>query len=176
MKKINFQFHARNDEIADFLQCVVAENGLKAYGIILFPYCREDISEEICINYNKVKKYKLIVLSRRGAEIAVEEQYDQFIFECRGDLFITIGKDNGIELFESAMGAVSDNDIDKLWIKIISHFKRRLLKGAFVTSPNGLSKYYPNHRYSDGAKQAYDSGVIIRPIAGWNYYELKQSL
>lgn len=173
MKKINFQFHAKYCEITQFLQSVIEENAIKVYGINLFPYCRKDILKHICIHHSEMARYKFIVLSRHNIEIGACEQYNQFISESRGNLFITIGEDNGTELFESAMGVISDDVIDKLWIKIINQFKGPLLKGAFVTSPNGLSQYYPNHRYSQGAKQAYDNAVIIRARAGWNHFELR---
>lgn len=173
MKKLNFQFHARYFEITQFLQSVIEENAIKVYGINLFPYCRKDILRHIGIHHSKMVRYRFIMLSKHHIEIGASEEYNQFISESRGNLFITIGEDNGTELFESAMWVTCDDKIGKLWIKIINQFKRPLLKGAFVTSPNGLSQYYPNHRYSQGAKQAYDNAVIIRARAGWNHFELR---
>ncbi len=78
------------------------------------------------------------------------------------------------ELSESSMGVVSDDTIDALWEKVIRQFKKGLLKGAYVVTPNGNSRYYPGHWYTQGAKDAYEKGVRIRPLAGWNQYILKR--
>ena len=71
-------------------------------------------------------------------------------------------------------GVVSDDTIDALWEKVIRQFKKGLLKGAYVVTPNGNSRYYPGHWYTQGAKDAYEKGVRIRPLAGWNQYILKR--
>ncbi len=78
------------------------------------------------------------------------------------------------ELSESSMGVVSDDTIDALWEKVIRQFKKGLLKGVYVVTPNGNSRYYPGHWYTQGAKDAYEKGVRIKPLAGWNQYILKR--
>lgn len=50
---------------------------------------------------------------------------------------IELGRDDGIELVESSMGALSDDGIDILWKKIIAQFRKLLLKGAYVATPSG---------------------------------------
>ncbi|MCM1124251.1 MAG: hypothetical protein NC416_16840 [Eubacterium sp.] len=95
--------------------------------------------------------------------------------EKRGDLIILLGEDDEIELVESCMGALSADNIDALWKKVITQFKKGLLKGAYVINPNnGGCGYYPNHWYTIGAKVAYEKGVIIKPLAGGNQYLLKK--
>lgn len=88
-------------------------------------------------------------------------------------MLISPGADDGIELGESAMGVVSNGGIDSLWKRIINQFKSDLLRGAYAVNPNGKREYYPNHWYTQGAKTAWKNGIIIRPAAGWNHYELE---
>ena len=90
----------------------------------------------------------------------------KYLKEKRGDLIISLGKEEETELSESSMGAVSDDTIDALWEKVITHFKKGLLKGAYVVTPNGNSRYNPGHWYTQGAKDAYEKGVRIKPLAG----------
>lgn len=63
-----------------------------------------------------------------------------------GDLIISLGTDDGAEL----------------------------VRGAYVVTPDGKRGYYPKHSYTIGAQEAYEKGVAIKPIAGWNYYMLKR--
>lgn len=79
-----------------------------------------------------------------------------------------------MELSESSMGAISDEEIDRLWKNMISKFSRGLLRGAYVVTPTGIQAYYPKHGYTEGARRAYERGVAIKPVAGWNLYRLEE--
>lgn len=89
-------------------------------------------------------------------------------------LIISLGTDDEAELVESAMGVVYNDHIDMLWKRIINKFKKKLVRGAYVVTPDGKRGYYPKHGYTIGAQEAYKKGVAIKPIAGWNYYMLEK--
>ena len=169
---MNFQFHARNEAIVNYIRIITEQYDLKEMGVVISP----QFSVKIITNVfdEELMKYKFIFLSKKPFNCTNEKQYDEYLNEKRGDLVIGLGKDDGKELVESSMGYVSNGEINLLWEKIINQFKKDFLKGAYVVSPNGMKGYYPNHRYSIGAKEAFDSGVIIKPVAGWNHYELKE--
>lgn len=168
---MNIQFHAKKREIIKFIRNIVDENKVKAFGIVLFP---EYEAEEI-INFDnqKVLKYNFIILCHDKIEIDNSKNFDKYLKQVNGDLIISLGKDDEVELVESSMGVVYNDNIDLLWKRIINKFKKNLIRGAFVVTPNGKSGYYPKHGYTIGAKEAYERGVIIKPIAGWNHYFLK---
>ncbi len=172
MGQINIQFHAKRDETINFIRNIVKQYNLKAFGITIFPeYEAKEIfhfNKENNVNYNE------IIVCKGWIEISSREQYNEYLNEKRGDLIISLGKDDETELIESSMGAISTDSIDALWKRVITQFKKELLKGAYVVTPNGNSNYYPKHWYTIGAKDAYEKGVIIKPLAGWNQYILKR--
>lgn len=178
MKKTAFQFHARNNELSCFLQRVVAVNALYAYGIVLFPYHRNEITQDICTEQFNLAQYRFVVLSRQRIEPVKDEHWNQFSCMSRGALFIDIGEDSDTELTESAMGVASDDEVEKIWVKIIGQFRRNLLRGAFIIPfrSDVSARYDQHHRYSEGARQAYNNGAIIKPIAGGCHYELRQDI
>lgn len=178
MKKTSLQFHAKHDEIAVFLRHIVMLNALYAYGIVLFPYKRVEITEEICDGRCKLAQYQFVVLSQKSIGVATSEQWYQFCMMHRGALFIDIGKDSDTELVESVMGVSSDEEISRIWVRIIERFRKRLLRGTFVKSMRSdvEARYDPHRRYSEGARQAYDDGVTIRASAGWCCYELRENV
>lgn len=84
-----------------------------------------------------------------------------------------MGQDNDICISESSIGISGDGDEFEYWKKKISKFKRILLKGAVVVNPHRDSKAYTkNVYYTRGAKVAFDNGVQMKPVAGWNFYLL----
>lgn len=169
MRKIGVQFHVTIQEIVSFLNEIVRGNALKCYGYNFFS--EPKVMEITTFSQEEIKKYDEVRISRTGKDLSNSEEG---LGSRDGDLVIHLGKDDGQELVESAMGVVTEAEIDLLWEKIINRFKRKLLKGAYVVTPSGMKKYYPNLRYSVGAKEAYEKGVIIKPIAGWNHYELRE--
>lgn len=170
--QMNIQFHAKKREIFDFVRDVIDENNIKAYGIVLFP----DYKAEEITNFDdaKVFEYRFIILCHSEPEIGSCEQYYEYLKQENGDLVISLGTDDGAELVESAMGVVYNDHIDMLWKRIINKFKKVLIRGAYVVTPDGKSGYYPKHGYTIGAQEAYEKGVAIKPIAGWNYYMLQK--
>lgn len=172
MKQTSMQFHAKRQEIINFVRNVVNENDIRAFGIILFP---EYKAEEI-INFDndQINNYYFIVLCQDEIRLESENDYSEYLKQMKGDLIISLGRDDETELKESSMGVISKKEINILWQKIIRQFGRKLIRGAFVVSPNGKKGYYPKHGYTVGAKEAYKNGVMIKPVAGWNYYILEQ--
>lgn len=173
MGQINIQFHAKRGETVNFIRNIVSQYNLKAFGINIFP--DYEAKEIFLFNWEKNVNYDEIIVCKGFIEISNREQYNEYLNEKRGDLIISLGKDNETELIESGMGAISTDNINALWKKVIAQFKKELLKGAYVVTPNGNSSYYPKHWYTIGAKDAYEAGVIIKPLAGWNQYILKRA-
>ncbi|MBQ3891651.1 MAG: hypothetical protein II740_09945, partial [Lachnospiraceae bacterium] len=95
-----------------------------------------------------------------------------FLKNLDNKLGITIGKETEEKLLESSMWVWAEREIDSDLRRIINSFKKIMNRGAWVIGPNDSSKkYYKNHMYTNNAKTAYENGILICPLAGWNHYE-----
>lgn len=97
-------------------------------------------------------------------------------FEKTNSLVIYMGQDDEKWIGESSIGIKGEGIEFEYWKKQISKYKRTLLKGAYVVNPYRNSKTYSkNVYYTRGAKEAFEKGTQMKPIAGWNYYLLEEA-
>lgn len=164
------QFHATIEDIHEFILSVIGNHSYRVCGVAYSPYYTiEDIEGNIDIK--DIKKYDYIVISKDSIPRA-DNNYN-FMKLQNNNLFIDIGKNNNKEIKESAISVFSETEIDSDWKRIINKYKKSMLKGAWVVNPDTNKKtYYKNHKYTVNAKLAYENGVKICPIGGWNIYEL----
>lgn len=172
MKQTGIQFHALNSEVVNFIKEAAKKNDLRVYGVTWFPqYSARELFLDEGDNWENCNE---IIVCRNEIEISHEKLYDEYLHKKCGDLIVMLGHDDGKELVESDMGVISNDDIDRLWKNMIANFRKKLLRGAYVVTPTGSQKYYPKHGYTLGAKRAYERGVVIKPLAGWNLYRLEE--
>lgn len=150
------------------------EKKYNVYGLSLFPqFCSHIISKEI--NEREIQVFDMIIASK--CLIKNNRNYNEFINNQECILGITVGKESNGELHESSMWVIASGDIDSDFRSYFNKVKKNMNKGAWVINPNNDKKtYYKNHMYTDNAKYAYKQGVKLRPIAGWNFYELSDDL
>lgn len=170
MVKLSIQFHATYIDLFEFV-IEMYKNNFSVCGLILFPRFEIiKITEEL--ETCDMKKFNMIIISK--LDIQNEDSYESFIKKQDNNLLITIGKESNDELYESSMGIWSEFEIDSDFKQYITSFKKKMNRGAWVLNPfNNSRKYYKNHMYTNNARLAYERGVRILPIAGWNLYELK---
>ena len=170
MTSINFQFHATLDDFCSFIDGILNCKEFQACGVFTFPvFGIEEIQGTIF--ENDIKKYNFIVISRH--DIVFADKYYEFMKKQDNNLIITIGTNENNSIKESSISVFSEFQIDPEWKKMIAKLKKNMLKGAWVINPNTNAKvYYKNHRYTFNAKVAYEKGVKIYPIGGWNIYKL----
>ena len=169
MKKISFQFHATHNDLKSFINGMI-EMGYFVYGLILFP---QFVVDELTghLNGENINIYEMVIISEKA--ICVTDQYRDYIQSQENVLGITIGKENMKELFESSIWVFSSSEINLIWKKHITRIKRSMLKGAWVVNRNsGARKFYKDHMYTSDAQKSYKEGKIMRPIVGWNEFEL----
>lgn len=168
MKKKNIQFHATIEDIYDFILSFY-DNRYTICGVAFSPNFEIEYLSKELIN---IKKYHCIVISKK--EIHTAKNNYEFMKMQDNNLIIEIGKIDNEMIKESAISVFSETEIDTEWKKIISTFKKSMLRGAWVVNPNpnGGKVYYKNHLYTENAKNAYENGIKICPICGWNVYEL----
>ena len=170
MKKTNFQFYATHGEILDFLKEAVAAGAVHVYLVGLVP---EYAMQEMKPGYPYLLgQYTYAIFSECGRELCTREEYLAYTKSNHGDLILHIGDETEAELTESSIGAVSEDAINPVWVKLIGRLRKCCLKGAYVVTPQNVRKYYPQIRYSAGAREAWQKGKTIRPAAGWNRVEL----
>ncbi|MBR4085963.1 MAG: hypothetical protein IKK33_16950 [Lachnospiraceae bacterium] len=170
MKTMSLQFHATIEDIYEFIIGVKDIQSYRICGITYFPnFTIENVEENMDVT--DIKKYDYIVISKNRIPSA-KNNYE-FMKLQNNNLIIDIGTNNSEGIKESVISVFSETEIDSDWRKLLNNYKKSLLRGAWVLNPGTNAKsYYKNHKYTVNAKKAYESGVKICPIAGWNIYEL----
>lgn len=169
MKKYSIQFHATSVDILEFLDEMI-KSGYNVCGVTLHPNF-EILLEIKKSNPTDINCLDVIIISKTKVKTA--DNYNDFITKQDNNIGITLGKERDGKLFESIMWIYSECKIDTELKKAMNNFKNKMNRGAWVKDPySNIKKYYKNHLYTNNAKLAYENGVTICPLAGWNTYEL----
>lgn len=177
MAKFNFQFHAKHDELIDFV--IKSANDYNLY--IGLTHLSSQFHCEVFDNQNfdsfpkEILGSDEIILFQSRPIMGADNDY-QFTKDNPDALHILVGADDGKILKESNLGAISDDETVAFWKKVIRPFKKSMLKGAWVMSPiSGAKGYHNNRYYTEQAKTAYDNGVKICAFGvGNNIFLLEQ--
>lgn len=159
MSQTGFQFHARRREIFEFAFEMAEKNHLYITGVEWFPEFKYN---SICDIGQAVDNLLIrqIILSKNIPDAAASD-YD-FSVQNKGNLSIQPGQELDGKIMESNIGCIADRTIDKLWIKMIGEYKKKMLKGAWgVNLSNGARCFYKNHYYTENAKKAYKDGYTL---------------
>ena len=171
MKKIGIDFHSKRVELITFIYDFSIEFNLTIFAGKLCPSfsVREIADKELLLQDSSIE-FVTIMQDNHFTDLTDSKV---FLREQMGGLYVLLGTDDGAVLQESSMSAVSDADINPLWKKCISRWKKPLLHGAWVINPIAKTKaFYKNHCYTTCAREAYLRGVKIIPIAGNCIYQL----
>ena len=160
MNKYGFQFLATREEINSFVESLCANAEVS----IAIGNCESPNELSILqtgLTSDQICKCSFIYI-KLGAS-----------FDKSNSMFICMGQDNEKCISESSIGIKGEGIEFDYWKKQISKYKRTLSKGAYVVNPycNGKT-FYGNVYYTKGTKEAFDRGIQLKPIAGWNYYLL----
>lgn len=170
MQKTCMQFHATVNE----LYIVISEMLDKGYSVMGFILSREFklISVNKQTGIDEFRSLFGVIVSKK--EIEKDNSYADFLEKRNDFLGMYIGEETDSYLLESTIWAASKDSIDPDWRRFINRFKRKMLRGAWIINPETNSRgYYKNHMYSAGAKERYDSGVVIRQFEqSPSYYAL----
>lgn len=170
MSSTSLQFHATTDDIYKFVIELLGNSQYNACGIILSPKFKIIEFDKLC-DFHAFEKFEMIFISKE--QINFYENYKDFSENQDNNIGILLGYNDADTIKESSMWIKSEDVIDKDFKKCINRFKNNLINGAWIVNPyTGDKAYYKNHKYTINAKKAYESGIKICPIAGWNIYEL----
>ena len=168
MEKLSIQYHATHEDILEFISAI--DERYVVGKVILFPDFKVvEVGKEA--KAAEIEDADMLVISK--SNIQQSDDYNSFIKMQDNNLVIRLGKEHDNKLYESSMFVWTERELDNDFVKIIKSFKKQMRRGAWVLNPNsGVKKYYNNLLYTDRARQAYEKGVTICPIAGWNLFEL----
>lgn len=179
MGKLNFQFHAIDNEIIQVIKNALFQYNLFLISVKVFPEfsCKlisKDIFEE---EIDTLKNSRMLLLCNYKPEV-VQNEYNQFMKANADCLIFEIGGYKNDSLKESRISTVTKNvEVEKIWKNVIKEFKSSMLKGAWVINPmNEAKEYYKNHYYTAAAKRAFLEGIKIIPLVGWNQYVLEEKI
>lgn len=173
MAKINFQFHALKEETCNYLLAIIQEYNLISALVEIFPQFKYEICSPKNISFDAVMNtHELLLFQKPPIENAT--YYVDFLRDNIGFLSIMLGKQEDAKcmLGESKISGEAMQSLS-LWKKIITTYKKRMIKGAYVVSKDGHTAYYKNHYYTLAAQDLYNQGWTICPIAGNCTYKLE---
>ena len=98
-------------------------------------------------------------------------------FSEENSLFLHANIDKDGCIRESSAGLKGEGEEFEYWKKRLAKLRRTFRKGAWLINPHlDGGTYLKSQYYTDGAKAAYDRGVKLMAVAGWNYYRLEESI
>ena len=176
MAKINFQFYACRTEIAAFLLDNAREFDLTIILINRSPIFYYRAKHFNSISVSDILTSNEIMLFPKGF-VVDSTDYFQFLQSNNNFINIWLGYEDEERLCESILTAVGDCETMILWKKIVNQLKRSMLRGVWVHSADGkTADYYSSYRYSLLAKEKFEQGCKICPIAENCTVELKSNL
>lgn len=169
MSKFNFQFHALREETANYIAQKISEFSLTFVTTNFFPfeykvYNSQEVTTDIITNSSEV------LLMQREPIIDSTKRIE-FLRENIGFLCVALGKQDDVTLYESQISGEADDEELKLWKNIISHYKKKMCKGAWVIGGSGAKRYDSTHWYTPAVKEGYKQGWTIRASSGASIYE-----
>ena len=166
MPKINFQFHAMKEETVQYLMQTIEKYDLIVILIKSYSKLEYKIYDSKGISPDTIMKCdEIFLMTKEPIEGATT--YIQFLRDNIGFLSILLGKEENSTLRESKISCEADGQTLKLWRKVITEYKKDMIKGAWVVSKiDGTTRYYKNHWYTHSAKKLFNQGWLIYPIAG----------
>lgn len=179
VRSTGIQFHATPSEIVEVLAqfrakfaCNVAVTTFPVETVRIYETLEEVDWQEIIKLASDIKKGASVYLSKKSFNPPPSSRY--FLGYNLGSLVVDLGKMVNLSLQESSIGCKSENPDDLVFAKkAINLFRKITNTGAYVFNPEeDGDSFYKNHRYSQGAKDLYDKGYEIKPIAGCLRYKL----
>lgn len=176
MKSLLVQFHAVPEEILDFVKSVSRDLGLVVVVMVLKPFKIElidnlDKLEEILAQ----KREADIRIALKAGEIDLTAKSPNNFFDLNSDcITVDIGTLSARALNESSLSFQSDStEAFRTANKVANKLKKFTKSGAIAVNPDtGAEAKIRSHRYTEMAKQKYDEGIKILPVAGKNLFKL----
>lgn len=136
MAKFNFQFHAKHEEVIDFVK--KSANDYNLYiGLVHFSsqfHCEVFDNQSIDSFPKELLGSDELILFQSRPVFGADSDY-MFANDNPDALHIFVFTDDGKMLEESHLGAISDEETVAFWEKVVKPFKKSMIKGAWVMFP-----------------------------------------
>jgi hypothetical protein len=174
MSNINIGFHATISEISQKIISVMFQYKLTAVVVRLWPEFEFEIIDNMTFEVDEYLNSARIIFLCKEVPSHLSKNYHEFLSQNAENLVIQIGEWTKESIKESTIGTrATDSENIRLWKKIIDIFKKDMYKGVWVIDPwSGAKKYYKNHYFTTGAKNAYEKGIKMKAFAGISEYQL----
>ena len=164
MSSCSVQFHALNEELFAFIEKLRTDNEL-------FIFCSDDLRLR---EYSFINTDSKVEITKNRRIFFLRRIIDECEFQGSNSLIIYCGHQNDNDLQQSYMEINGDGEPFAFWKRVITKYKRNLLKGATIYTPEkGNMAYYRNTLYTKSAQNAYYDGMAMKALAGGCYYVLE---
>ena len=173
MPSISIQFHALPDELEAMTFDWCQKFELKMAAQKFSPFEIHLIGANDLGEVFKDTSFRRLAFSTNKFFGAGRNNYD-FLNKNPECLTLDIGRLGTEWLEESRLScSCSDKSVYLVWQRIARSLKKETQAGARAVNPvTKTSSVARNHRFTIGAKESFDAGVQIRPMAGSCYFEL----
>lgn len=175
MKSMTVQFHATSDEISGFINSLCSSDDLNLVFMVLHPFSvailRGEIHAEFLDKHEGDVRFYLM-LDDPDLDVG---SVSEFLDHNHGAVALEVGRLSGGILQESSVSFMSD-ELGKYNFakKIVSKLKKITKAGAVAVNPiTGAEANIRSHRFTKGAKEKFDQGVRIVPVAGNSFFKLE---
>lgn len=176
MKKIMIPFHATLEELVEYVNSISSEFDLAITLLVLRPFSVMEAGHELSTQDLSIDGDTRIILTNGKPSLDASSP-NNFYDLNPGTIGLHIGRLTEEGLNESALVFMSD-DKERAAIanKISARLKKITKAGAIVVNPvNATEANARSHRYTEGAKELYDDGVKILPVAGNSFFRLEKT-
>lgn len=178
MKKIMLQFHALPQEILDLVNefknetpCSFALIEANPFHLVLF-----NISDEfdLAVILKVLLSKRAVIALTNHQSLLPADSFNKFLDLNSEVVTIDVGRHSNGELCESGLSCIANSEeATEFANKIVKKLKKITHAGVLAVNPNsGIETILRTHRYTRGAKNLFDDGEKILPIAGNSIYRL----
>jgi len=175
MPNINIGFHATIDEISQKIKSIIFQYKLNAVVVKLWPEFEFEVIDKMTLEIKDsyLNSARFIFLCKEIPN-QLSKNYNEFLSQNAENLVLQIGEMNEDSIKESTIGTrATESENVELWKGVISIFKKEMYQGVWIIDPrSGAKKYYKNHYFTIGAKNAFKSGIKMKAYAGLSEYQL----
>lgn len=178
MKSILIQFHTLPNEIKDLVRQFAEDNELTVLKVLRKPFCFSVLIEQGHVKDFNIShdtdSVRLVILKNLVHRSSCTSS--EFFDSNPGAIVVDIGAQTDVGIYESAMSFRSD-DVEGISIatRLAAIIRRRTKAGVFARNPDtGARVRLKSHRYSQGAKAAYETGTPLFALGGKNTIELDE--
>jgi hypothetical protein len=167
MPDISIQFHALPSELLPLIHKCIDEMNLHFIGILFHPFSARELTDEKIEEAVLVGPYERFIFAEKMLILPIDSVAN-LTEQVPGALYLDIGRESPQQLSESWLACrTGGSPINPKWKKIASWLRSMTQVGAVAVSPStGATSRLRNHRFSSGAKELCDRGLLIRPVAG----------